>query len=329
MKLNFCMGVAMAALLNGSVYANDPNDWSSGGGKAVACYKADGSLVSAELLDLYEARTLFGQPNIQTDETDFKKILDAALRKLKWTGYDLVGIETAKQRLETLLKNLVFISPDERLVDIDDDYSQVAVPQACKKEQIAIYGNDTVRIDLRLWSLLNPIDQAGLLLHESIYWLERNIKKIRDSRRARRVVALTLDKSVFFGDVKKHGNGGLVCNSFGNNKEGGNYVFTVNRDFETGKLFIDFSAIDGEMVLSRKTLKIPSDINFPFNKKDREGRTVAFSGKTESQIEGDDILSFPAENNQLSISGMKSSYPVRTYTSRKFHCFKTLTTDWD
>ena len=319
MKLNFYLGVTMAASLNCGAYANDMNDWSSGGGKSIACYDSNGSLRTVELLDHYEARILFGQQNIQNDENNFKKILDNALTKLEPTGYSLVGIDTAKSRLEEVFKHLVFIPPNERLEDIDDDFSQVEIPSNCKKEQLAVYDKDKVRIDLRLWSLLKPIDQAGLLLHETVYWLERNIKKVRDSRRARRVVALTLDSSVSFELVRTQGNGELLCNS---HDPRSSYVFTIEKDSNSGEQFINFALIDGEMVLSKKTLKIPVGVNFPFDMVDREERTAAFSGKTESKIEGEDTLIFSAKDNQLTITGIKSTYPVRTYPPRRFFCWK-------
>ena len=59
---------------------------SSGGGKGVVCYNSDNSVSSVELLELWEARVLYGMSVLQSQDS-IQKLIEKGLKELQHTIY--------------------------------------------------------------------------------------------------------------------------------------------------------------------------------------------------------------------------------------------------
>ena len=160
------------------------------GGNGVVCKDR------VELLDIYEAKVL-------------RKIaIDPAIK-----GTDPFGI--AEQRLEILkevdsksaqiylselklLKTEISFEDGIKLKPIDDSLHSFEPKEAgCKVSQLAVFrkkrlpGEKQVLIDKNVWERLNPVNQAGLILHESIFKHLSDLGE-KDSTKARYLVSFIL-----------------------------------------------------------------------------------------------------------------------------------------
>ncbi len=154
-----------------------------GGGKGVLC---DSKIMT---LDLYEAINSGVQLN-----QDFGDLAD----NLKY-----YGIETAKYQSESLdffndpkIANEILNHIQKTIIDkfkdipqgqrlqLTHDTNTTPLPANCKMIQIAIYANNGIIYrDADYWSRLSKLDQAALIIHETMY------------ERARRYGAINSDES--------------------------------------------------------------------------------------------------------------------------------------
>ena len=156
------------------------------GGQSVVCRSSDGRIESAELLDLYEARVMYGLELLRSGEPKENYIRQAA-EKLNgairgnyfYTNYkDIFG---GVQRITRFIPN------GSRLKPIDDSLP-VVLPKNCQVEQLAIYVDQTLLlVDREIWDNLDELNRAALVTHEGIYLNMRISERSTDSRRARRV----------------------------------------------------------------------------------------------------------------------------------------------
>ncbi len=123
------------------------------------------------LLDFYEHEML--NPNskiINVPEKKLKEILDermAILSKLDEKTHQIYV-----SRLNSVIKDIKFLS--EISLNKTRDSFEIAKPKNCKLEQFAIQRMNSQKqveffFDKEIWDALNPVAQAGLLLHEVIY----------------------------------------------------------------------------------------------------------------------------------------------------------------
>lgn len=160
-----------------------------GGGSAVVCRDVDGSIQSAELLDLFEARSkglkLVPEANLAAS---YGLFMD------RWIGYNGgVGADES----ETLLYNHIndFLSkafitgPGQKLPRLND-FTTGPIPQGCAFEQLAIFDDSEVRlfIDREIWNALNNQNRAALIGHELIYRNDRMLYGYSDSNKTRELV---------------------------------------------------------------------------------------------------------------------------------------------
>lgn len=167
---------------------------SGGGGKSVVCRDSRGKIVSAEVLDLYEARLLKKWPIISSSAPYMDQVLTALLNiefGLETTPSNLIHTEAVRINL---VKNIL---PDGTgLTPINDSYEVIA-PKGCQIEQLANFVNGaTVLIDGEIWGSLNETNKAALILHEAVYELLR-IYGETTSVRARNIVGAALSGPSF------------------------------------------------------------------------------------------------------------------------------------
>lgn len=165
------------------------------GGDLVVCRDPQQKIISTELLDYYEARTLrgiivelkgFGTPeNIAVSSLDFFRSRQ--------------GIRSARyeKTIREFSDNARFV-PGADLVDIPDS-DHLIVPTGCKIEQLII--QQTPRfpedkryiVNLDLWNAMNEYQKAGAMIHEAIY-TEALEKGHGDSRKTRYFHSKILEK---------------------------------------------------------------------------------------------------------------------------------------
>ena len=152
--------VSHAVLAGGSIAGN--------GGDVVTC-PAETGQPSIQMLDYYEyffieqQRVQFGDPS-EDFQWKVSHVLD-------WLDiYSPFRAALYRSRFNIFLANTTFVNQD--LVDIPDSLHFV-MPTGCRIQQLAIQEHTKTpilyTIDQRLWSQLDEITKAGLVLHELIY----------------------------------------------------------------------------------------------------------------------------------------------------------------
>jgi hypothetical protein len=181
-----------------TVLAASINVWagaeSSGGGYTVVCRDASGTIVSVELLDLFEGRTNFGfiypaaTGNIETDY----------VRAIK-NGYRLQGYaplesdEEYARNINGIFRNARLV--DEYLVPANDLGKVPNVPTGCAIEPVARYYDkqNFVEINREIYNAMNSLNRAALIAHEVDYYWFRRFNAIT-SETARLTVAHVFSK---------------------------------------------------------------------------------------------------------------------------------------
>ena len=159
-----------------------------GGGRAVVCRK-DGDIETAELLDLYEARVLYGL-TIRAARGD-------AAADWKQTTVDLVNHfqdhwptspNDSKRIQDSIDPFVTLISLPNRLNNVLDSIEPV-VPEKCAIEQAAyFYGDDRLLVQSEIYDHLDTVNRSALKAHEYVYQKTRS-KGATDSRSARRFIS--------------------------------------------------------------------------------------------------------------------------------------------
>jgi hypothetical protein len=129
-------------------------------------------LRSVELLDLFEARALYGlDPSPERNSVD--DYLNDVEKKMRgiyegawFTASPFFLITEARSRMRLLPSGT-------ELVNLDDA-EEIALPTGCKTEQLAVYReNALLLINRDLWEALDTRNRAALFVHEGIYRLDR------------------------------------------------------------------------------------------------------------------------------------------------------------
>lgn len=174
----------------------------SGGGKVVVCRDQSQKILSAELLDLFEQRALYG------------------LKTMPLGSDVMQSVGQIKDKLSALYMNAKFMTPKSDSVDKAvkafrllphgvallpiDDAAEIAVPIGCALEQLAAFqGNTTLLVNRDIWDALDPINQAALYIHEGLYYYERNSGDTNSKRTRKAVAYLFSDASLvpLFADM--------------------------------------------------------------------------------------------------------------------------------
>lgn len=149
-----------------------------GGGKGVLCNKNGKTTV--ELLDLYEARTLFGleiAPFAETGIAAQHKLADLLSSQQWGTGIDLddQSRDWMRSYFVEFFKKTKFIESDKKLKPTHDSLDAL-LETGCESVQIATFYDETILlIDKGLWDKMDSTNQAALLAHEFLYLYERRL----------------------------------------------------------------------------------------------------------------------------------------------------------
>lgn len=165
--------------------ANVGNEGAHGGG-AVVCRDAQGKILSAELLDLYEGREEFGLTLMTSDDTVAQILSPIVERAKAMSARDFSRLYAEIQQVmskKKMLANHIGLEP------VVDSFPTIK-PKDCKIEQLANYkGDSVVLIDGELWEHLNNDNRAALIVHEAVYKILRDRELVRNSRKARMIIA--------------------------------------------------------------------------------------------------------------------------------------------
>lgn len=182
----------------------------SGGGMGVVCKNVDGSIKSVELLDLWEARVIYGrsiqvssdplEQQLETHLQNFKNSYFAGGSCIQTSGWscDVFGpaavYEFLRWETEKLQSNsgLVHRLRGATLQRTNDSF-EVVTPSTCTIEQLVRYTDNPhggeVLINQDLLDHMNTTNVAALYLHEALYKQLRQTGE-RSSLRVRRAVGL-------------------------------------------------------------------------------------------------------------------------------------------
>jgi len=217
-----------------------------GGGKGVVCRDAAQNVLSVELLDLWEARTLRNR-TVQLSDAPVEEQVRAAIQRFAGAvsaGFD--NEELAKLLRESTPQiynrgaDIFFgkgsASMLKRLRDVafapTDDAMEEAWPSKCALEQVAAYSNGAILLNQDLFEKMNPTNQAALIVHEAVYSLHLlEHMHAPNSVRARRAVGYVFSGGNFDAvpdSTVAHYN----CTDL-EDKAPSNY-FTVYKDPDTG-----------------------------------------------------------------------------------------------
>lgn len=154
----------------------------SGGGFALVCRSDQGNLLSAELLDLYEARVRYSLS------------LPHSLENLK-DNYARARVNTDRLQADRLpvpsenledQKNLArffriahFTQGNERLPNLADLGNIPDIPSGCAVEPLAVFydSRKLVIIDSEIWQHLDSMNRAALVYHEVLYQYQRALNE--------------------------------------------------------------------------------------------------------------------------------------------------------
>lgn len=298
---------------------------SGGGGQGIVCRNDDGTVSSAQLLDLAEAEYFFllelqAQPQERSYldiAREYAAILDAAIPStvptMKSTTtignlppeieyeinpsnlssyYPFIrsGVDRIDSEKKLIPGNIIGIPP------VGDSHPRV-VPSAknCTIEQVAVYkdGDNQVHIVGSIWNKLSNIDKAALLIHESLY---RHLRGMGDttSDRTRKTIAYLFSGMKFKQVLEGLPSTYLFC--WSNDKEA-SFQFAVypkEKDVATAI----FLVYDGEVMLNRTTANLymtpfASKFNLPIPK----GESVVVS-----DIIKNPLLDVPSYNFSVEVN---------------------------
>ena len=201
MKTNQLLMAALVLVLSCKSFANGGR--SDGGGNAVVCRDRDQHIISVELLDLYEMRLEHSERRFLEFDSNLS-YLDIAIAMAKkidqggagedptWfrpespdsTGKVIKksvgfkysaggpGPSAVQSRVPPIDHAKIILPGETGLVKIDDSITFFVPPPNCSIIQTAAYHdeNDALYVVGDVWSKMDRINQAALLVHEALYY---------------------------------------------------------------------------------------------------------------------------------------------------------------
>lgn len=178
----------------------------TGGGKGVVCREPSGLVKSVELLDLWEARTLFRRTILKSNESVEVQVAAIAKKFSGETPGDFGGGEVSdilrRINIERIQDgaNLFLGKPSKYFHEIirlrgvtlalSEDSFEDAWPSDCSVEQIISFKPGVgIYINQDLYEKMDATNQAALIIHESLYsFIRFHTMKVKSSIRSRRAV---------------------------------------------------------------------------------------------------------------------------------------------
>lgn len=281
---------------------------SGGGGKAIVCRNESNQILSAELLDIYEAKLLWGH-SIKESTDSYQEQVETALQVLPTSNRGQIV------KYLNIVQNRMKFLPEGTALSPVNDAILIAFPKNCTAEQLANYISDQIiLIDSEIWNELNATNKAALIMHEAVYASDRSLGSTTDSRRARRIVGQLFSTETNLEPIDENLPASpLFCHStwLGANQ------FWAYKNAEDNWV-LQFKIIGGRYPISKKTLVMTDKIiDFNLNGQTPEvGAGVHhynFNYKIESLFDENDWFSLVWNFSDASIPGtVKADYSLYT-----------------
>ncbi|HWU41860.1 MAG TPA: hypothetical protein VN132_00440 [Bdellovibrio sp.] len=229
----------------------------SGGGKSIVCEKADGTIESAQVLDLYEAKALYQLQTLSPGKSVSDYIEDAKAKLLRLSP----NFAYINGLIDLVRTNTHYLPSGSKLIPVEDA-APVALPAGCHLKQLAFYKDDSlVLIDSDIWNALDNLNKAALILHEAIYRYERG-SDTNDSGHARKFVGYLLsntDLEPILDGVTKNS---IHCQAFQAKSDGSVLVvfqfYYLPDPKSLDKATLQFDYIRGLPLYSKTVAQVPA-----------------------------------------------------------------------
>lgn len=277
LSLGFSAGAAEFAGVEGAV--------SGGGGKGIVCRDGAGGVKSVELLDLWEAKTLYQEPQVPLSgklDQDVDALLVALKDAYPFSGSGTFGdspnmfkdqdyvLAALRESAQNFLKPhapRVHRLRGSRL-ELTNDSMEIAVPRDCEMGQVVNYQpNGFIFVDQDLFEKMDERNQAALIIHEAFYDFLRTSAGERNSIRVRRSVGLAMSGYRFsLGNYFTAPENALACRSKDGPSFGSTVIYLTQRASDSEFTWIDMTpfALYGSALIDVNPLVVGS---FGFSKK--------------------------------------------------------------
>ncbi len=268
--------MALGLMISMEVKASGPS--TSGGGFAFVCRNGTDQIVSSELLDLYEARTVYGFELMKSSGNVMRDYVRAVKNGYRLQGsHPHITEQEMIENVEKFQKITIWLSEDEKLPNLDDLGLKISVPLGCKIEPLAIFYDleNIVVIDREIWNVMDSLSKSALVIHEIYYRYYRHLTIDPDtnSLEARLITASDFSTNlvpVRSGIPLKSSYGELLdaCH-FNQGYETScselttYHIFSTDNDSdERQNLRIQFTSLAGRPLISQTTVDLPQRVNF-------------------------------------------------------------------
>lgn len=255
---------AMAGVMNG------------GGGKGVVCRDSQNKVISVELLDLWEARILYGNEPAPLASNDLAAEVGRAIERLKNSYPMRTHSESFQCDDQDCIPKFLgrnakpFLTDDSSLlrlrgVKLEDtnDSFELTRPADCAVEQIVTYPlQGKILINQDLFEKMNLLNQVALVVHESFYRFLRDFAHETNSVRARRSVGYVMAGHSFEAKFREIPREHVVCWNPGVPYSPTQLV--VSRNAETGKVHLQHVMFRGSdfIGIGKQQMVLPNDRYF-------------------------------------------------------------------
>jgi hypothetical protein len=180
------------------------------GGDVVICKNQNGQIISSEILDIYEGRTMRNiAPQLGSPSLELEKKLVLVTNRLTAISPTLASFIT--KEYEKFWSEVQFL--DNVILNDIPDSDHLYIPKGCEIQQIAIQRKPEFAEDKRffvsndLWKTLNNDNKFALILHEIVYKMAigngiQLVKKSGETARARGGDTVKFDVDGFLIEIR-------------------------------------------------------------------------------------------------------------------------------
>jgi hypothetical protein len=328
MKIILCVMLVLSSFFT---FASSERE--GGGGNAVVCRDIQENIISAKLLDLYEGEVLH--------KLEYESLTSTVDEKLEEIITDIYGPQAKDHgklfQFKSIQKAFNLLPKGVALKPIDDS-GHIIIPDNCRVEQVAnFYNVDNIYIVSDIYNKFAPVDKLALILHEAIFFLERE-SFVRNSKYTRRVVAHLLSKNFRAERVNEDVDTtrDYYCSTtetlYSNSSDKKTTSFWAIRNGRDWRL--QFSKINGHNVYSKKHMDVSFGNNtFPiFQDEEPNFRSsMTAVSQIESLIDSRDVVALTISNgiipmprggDQFMIIKWSGFDPSDSFDYQEFKCKK-------
>lgn len=192
-----------------------------GGGKGVVCLDSQNQIKSVELLDLWEARVLYGyKVSMSSEGINVADGVEQTLKKLA-DSHPINGCNDQPDCVLGFLRERagLFLTPNNKVkrlqgvsLTLTDDSYESARPSGCEIRQIVNYKSmNEILVDQDLYVRLDTINQIALISHEAYYATLRLYGTESNSIRTRRAIGYVLGGNEFIRNFPEIPSDHVFC----------------------------------------------------------------------------------------------------------------------